>query len=331
MNRKVVIGIDGGGSHTRILVVDEHGEALAYIETGGSNPYHHPDAGRHLQDGIHQALKIAQCTVEDVVSLTAGLAGLDEEKNYIWANQQLAATGIKGRISAVNDAFPAQVGAFLGEPGIVAIGGTGSIIYGRNECGEEQRNYSFEHYAPAAARFIGYDTVHRIIAGRYEQADQSFVGEVLSFFQLEEVNQLAQIGTRGFYEEATVRNRFFGQLAPLVTLAAERGVPLATQVCDHAADSVAIGISLVGSTFRSADIRVSCIGSVLLSTYMRNAVLQQLSIPNASDKKYQYSDTQVAPVVGAVIDAFNAVGMNPSTEYPPSLQRFVESNLIVQG
>ncbi|WP_438350077.1 N-acetylglucosamine kinase [Paenibacillus sp. FA6] len=328
MKTKVAVGIDGGGSHTRILVVDQRGQALSYIETGGSNPYHHQDADRHLQDGIREALEVAGRTAGDVVSLTAGLAGLDDEKGYLWANQQLAATGIMGTISAVNDAYPAQMGAFLGESGIVAICGTGSIIYGRNEQGKEQRNYQFEHYAPAAARFIGYDAVYRIIAGRYVQADLSFVREVLDFFQLDDADHLAQMGAIGFYEDAKVRNRIFGHLAPLVTLAAEGGVPLACEVCDRAAESVVMGISLVGSTFHASDIRVSFIGSVLLSTYMKKAVLQQLSISNTTGRNYVYSDAQVVPVVGAVIHALKEVGLEQSTNVFSSLQRFVQSHIM---
>ncbi|WKL01130.1 hypothetical protein Q0F98_30805 [Paenibacillus amylolyticus] len=62
----------------------------------------------------------------------------------------------------VNDTHIAHTAAFDGEPGIVAIGGTGSLILGRTEQGAWLRNDQFGHYAPTAARFLAYDTVHSI-------------------------------------------------------------------------------------------------------------------------------------------------------------------------
>ncbi|MGF7045542.1 glucosamine kinase [Paenibacillus sp. DS2015] len=314
MSDQVVIGIDGGGSHTRIVVADLRGTILSYVVKGGSNPFHHEDAGLHLTEGISEALLVAGRRVEDVAAMTAGLAGLDEDKDYQWAQEQLSITGISGVISIESDALTAQVGAFRGEPGIVAICGTGSVIYGRNEEGTELRNYQFQHYAPAAARFLGYEVVHLIIAGQYGSDDLQFVHKILDFWQCTDVHELVKKGAKGFDPDAKSRNRLFGQLAPLITLAAEQGIPLACQVCDSAAASVAIAIRLVGSGFSQPEVSISFIGSVLLSSYMQNAVEQQMSVADISRRRYVYHQAYLSPVVGAALHAYRKIGVNPSWE-----------------
>ena len=42
MTARVVLGVDHGGTDTRAMIADIDGRVLAYAETGGSNPNHHP-------------------------------------------------------------------------------------------------------------------------------------------------------------------------------------------------------------------------------------------------------------------------------------------------
>lgn len=39
-----VIGIDGGGSHTRVAVADEGGQLFSYVQKDGCNRYHDANA-----------------------------------------------------------------------------------------------------------------------------------------------------------------------------------------------------------------------------------------------------------------------------------------------
>src|SRR5690242_16709096 len=59
MTARVVVGMDGGGTHTRAMIADLEGKVLAYAETGGSNPSHHPRAEENARDAIRQALAAA--------------------------------------------------------------------------------------------------------------------------------------------------------------------------------------------------------------------------------------------------------------------------------
>ena len=48
----------------------------------------------------------------------------------------------------------AHAGALRSAPGIIAISGTGSVVFGVNEAGRRLRNYDFRHYARSAARHL---------------------------------------------------------------------------------------------------------------------------------------------------------------------------------
>lgn len=48
----IVIGIDGGGTHTRIMVVDLTGNVLAYLENGASSIYKDLHARENVQSAI---------------------------------------------------------------------------------------------------------------------------------------------------------------------------------------------------------------------------------------------------------------------------------------
>ena len=76
MTARVVLGVDGGGTYTRAMTADFEGRVLAYAETGGSNPNHHPRAEENAREAIQQVLAAAGCEPGQVEALVAGFAGL---------------------------------------------------------------------------------------------------------------------------------------------------------------------------------------------------------------------------------------------------------------
>jgi glucosamine kinase len=197
MTSQVVVGIDGGGTHTRAMVADTHGRVLSCVEAGGSNPNHHPKAQENAREAIRQALAEAGCEAGQVVSLVAGFAGLDSAEDQVWAEQFTAVPGLCCPRLQVNDAVIAHAGALRSRPGIIAILGTGSIVFGVTPDGRHVRNYDFHHYAASAARHLGYEAVHRIIAGETEAADLEFVQEVLAFWKVADRDGLCGLGDGG--------------------------------------------------------------------------------------------------------------------------------------
>lgn len=51
-----VIGMDGGGSHTRVAVADQNGKILSYVQKSGCNRYHDTNAEQNVLEAIAEAI-----------------------------------------------------------------------------------------------------------------------------------------------------------------------------------------------------------------------------------------------------------------------------------
>jgi glucosamine kinase len=302
----IVVGIDGGGTFTRALVADLRGCVLAYAEAGGANPNHHPQARENVQEAIHRVLEAAGREPGQVVSLVAGFAGLDSSESQTWSEEFTAVPGLNCPRLQVNDAVIAHAGALRSQPGIIAISGTGSIVFGVTPEGRHVRNYDFHHYAHSAARYLSYAMVHRIIAGETEMADREFVQEVLEYWEVSDLGALCELGMRGFQNDRQERNYRFGAMAGRVTEAAAQGVPVARAVCDQAAAAVATEIRLVGACFPEGTVPAALIGGVVRSPYMARSVEEALS--RKANRQYRVVEPALSSVQGAVLMALERSG-----------------------
>lgn len=129
------VGVDGGGTHTRVLVVDEHGTELATAEGPGSAIQ--PGASSRSAAVIRDAVTRACAGLPDrpVRGLCVGVAGagLDEERDTLQA--ALEADRIAGAVVVLTDAEIALEDAFGAGPGVLLTAGTGSIAYGKGPTG----------------------------------------------------------------------------------------------------------------------------------------------------------------------------------------------------
>jgi N-acetylglucosamine kinase-like BadF-type ATPase len=306
MTTQVVIGIDGGGTYTRAMVADTRGRVLAFVETAGSNPSHHPHAQENAQEAIRQSLLTAGCEPNQVASLVAGFAGLDGPEDHDWADRFTTVPGLTCPRLHVNDAVIAHAGALRSQPGIIAICGTGSIVFGVTPEGRQIRNYDFNHYAPTAARHLAYEAVFRIIAGEAGPADRDFVQQVLTFWEAADLAALRELGAGGFREDPQERNYQFGKMARLVTEAAGTGVPLAGAVCEQAATVLALGICLVGGCFPDETVLLALVGSAIRAPAMREALEGPLA--RKANRSYRLVEPALSSVHGAVLMALERCG-----------------------
>lgn len=303
----LVIGIEGGGTHTRALCCDLAGNVLAYARTGGSHPSHNADAATNVQTAIREVVTAAGRMLEDVVGLVAGIAGFNVPQDHTWAEEFTDLPGLHCARLHVNDALVAHRGAFLAQPGIIAIAGTGSMIFAMTDGGRMVRNFDFNHYAPAAARYLAYDAVFRILAGDATDADAVLVRQVLTFWEVPDLAGLRELAVDNAQHDERVVNRAYGNMAAIVTNAADQGTPLARAVCDTAVREFSVGIRLVGNFFASETVPFVLIGSAARSPYMRGRLTEMLR--EQVGKTYQLVEPALVPVAGAVLIALEKHGI----------------------
>lgn len=134
------LGVDGGQSGTTALIGDESGRVLGMGRSGPCNHVKGP-GGREkfvnaLNGSVGEALRAAgvETSHRNFAAACMGFSGGPADKQSL-IEEMFA---IK-RLCVANDAHIALSGASAGKPGIITIGGTGSISYGRNSTGTTAR------------------------------------------------------------------------------------------------------------------------------------------------------------------------------------------------
>jgi len=139
MNQLLALGFDGGGTHTRAILLSANGHVLGVGQAGSSNVnvvgFH--DAVENLCSAAHQAWAQSGENRRPANSAFLGLAGLEAsgragELGSLLSDAMLVE---KGRCAWGRDAEVALAGGLAGRPGMVLIAGTGSFCLGKDTRG----------------------------------------------------------------------------------------------------------------------------------------------------------------------------------------------------
>lgn len=138
--RLLVAGVDGGGTGTRAVIMDEQKRVIGEGHAGPSNPLRIgiPNAATNVRDAIDRACAEAGVHRDDVLHVTAGLAGVRRKdiRDVTLEKIKHCLKEIRS-IELLPDGDIALYGATDGQPGLVVIAGTGSICCGRNRQGKQ--------------------------------------------------------------------------------------------------------------------------------------------------------------------------------------------------
>ena len=141
MKSGLVVGIDAGGTKTRAFAVDGAGEVVGRGAGGGANLLSSSDPQGSIGAALNEALGGRRA---EAIVLSA--AGGDRKADRERGRELLARVAPAGaRLLVTHDAIAAL---YAGNPagcGVVLIAGTGSIAYGRNEEGDEDRAGGWGH------------------------------------------------------------------------------------------------------------------------------------------------------------------------------------------
>jgi glucosamine kinase len=134
--RGLVVGVDGGATKTRAVILNGRQHVLGEGTAGPSNPLRVGvrDATVAVREAVERACAAARVRRVDIVAAEVGLAGVRREDLRAAMRAALAELGIKS-LQVVTDADIALYGATEGKPGLVIIAGTGSVCCGRNARG----------------------------------------------------------------------------------------------------------------------------------------------------------------------------------------------------
>ncbi len=138
ISHNLYLGVDGGGTKTHAVLINEDKIQVGEGFSGASNPLRVgvDSAIKNILSAVTKASDTANRSRGDIVSVQIGLAGVRrEDLRYLIRNQIKDDLRIR-KITVTTDAEIALYAATEGKEGLVIIAGTGSVCMGRNKKGE---------------------------------------------------------------------------------------------------------------------------------------------------------------------------------------------------
>jgi glucosamine kinase len=122
-----LLGVDGGGTGTRVLLANRQGAVLAQASAGPSALGQGVAAAwQHIMAGVQKAFSLAGLEVPALsqCALGAGLSGVHHQP---WRDQFVEQNPGFAHLAVENDATIALLAAHGGKPGAMVAAGTGSV------------------------------------------------------------------------------------------------------------------------------------------------------------------------------------------------------------
>lgn len=313
----VFVGIDGGGSKTRTLMVTSRGDILADMFTGGSNVNHFGwERFQEIMGDLFSQIRAKIPPDEKVLSIYCGLAGVDRPRMWqdVYEFVQEQWPGVL--VGLGHDAMPALVCASGSMEGVVLIGGTGAFAFGINEAGEQGRVGGWGYLLGDEGS--GYDIGRRALQAvmrRYDYRGQDtlLVQKVMEKYRIPTLDELVPI----VYSKDFTRDQIAG-VAGLVFETAAQGDEISLQLLIQAADELygLVDVLLKRLPFpRERRIKVVLIGGL----FHEGSPLIEMIRRRLHDRAEVVRMTR-PPVVGSVILAQQLSGEEETLAVQKSLK-----------
>ena len=234
-----VIGIDGGGTKTRVAVCAPDGTLLRRETLGAFN------LSAIGEDGFRRRTEeiLALCgDMRGCGAICVGGAGVSGAAAGEILRAELAAHGFAGKLLLCGDHEIALAGA-MQTPGCVLIAGTGSVCYGKNAAGETFRCGGGGHIIddPGSGYTLGRDALAAALRtedGRLsENALHAAVMDAVGSHDIQGIFDFVYFSRRGKSDIAA--------LAPLVLRCAEQGDAVSLAILRRGATELARLVSAV--------------------------------------------------------------------------------------
>lgn len=295
------LGVDGGGTKTRAVILDGNGRFYGQGLAGPCNPVTTDiqTMQAHIVNAINNAYLTSGLSSTRFDGAFLGLAGVVTPQDRERVHNMIAELDLAERIDLHHDCRAALAGATGAKPGVVVISGTGSSAFGRNEKGDEQLvgGWGYLFRDEGSAYDIGRRAWAQVTRAQDRLHDPSPLSEALK--SALGIGDLRQSIPRLFGGEGAVATRI-ASFAPLVLDLAKRGDAQARAIVSDACKDLAM---LVGDitrnlAFTTEPVKVARIGSVLANPVFQLEFKKALAIqaPAAT-----LTEPQFDPAVGAAL------------------------------
>ncbi len=300
---KYYIGLDGGGTKTKGILADHNLNVLSEATGGPSNflMLGTDAVSETLFNVINECLENADVKFEDVGAVVLGSTGAGRrsdaeqlEKAFIFFT---ATRGISFKFFRVeSDARIALEGAFAGKPGSILIGGTGSIMFGKDENGEIHRVGGFGRFIgdEGSGYMLGKQGLTAIAKHYDGRGKKTILADLLKTnFEIEEPSQLI---TRIYKKKFDIAS-----VAPLVITGAEREDAVCLDILEKQSDELIDHIHAMKKMLNAKSLNLSLIGSIIASNNVYSKLFKEKVKKRC--KSCKIVKPELPPALGAIVMA----------------------------
>jgi N-acetylglucosamine kinase-like BadF-type ATPase len=287
----------------RIIGRGEGGPLIHLAAAGGPERF-----AASLEAAVAGAWETADRAPSEVEAVGLGITGVEADGDEAAIVARILPTVLAARVAAIqSDAVTALIGAHAGEPGIMAISGTGSVVFGRDRHDHSWRvgGWGWLLGDEGSALAIGRDgLIVALQAFDHAVEPTTLSAAFVEYFQVSRPRDIKNLvyapdfGARGF-----------GQLARVVSAEAEHGDRTAQAIVERHAQALARDVLAVTRELDFADgpIAVAAIGGAFEHVFGLRSNFE-LILGEASPR-VNVGDAALPPVLGAVLLAAQAAGI----------------------
>ncbi len=315
MKKLNVLGIDGGGTKTEAVLMDENYQILG---SGKSGPSNYQSVGievakNSIQTAITQAVTNNN-NHQSISGICLGLAGVGRPEDFpvvenllqeIITNLPIKWDLQPNTIIICSDSNIALVGGIGYSIGIVAMAGTGSLVFGQNSQGLTKRVGGWGYLLGDEGS--GYNIAIRGLQAALKSYDgrespTTLITDFQRHLGLKNIEGIIEVVYRRGWGATEI-----AALAPIVSAAADNGDKVAKKIIQSAVEELSIATKIVISTlFQPHEtFEVVTIGSVWNSMIDFRGRFEDSILAIAPAAKLIWPRHQ--PVYGAAILALKAV------------------------
>lgn len=294
------IGLDGGGTKTKCVIVDEHMNILSQLVGGPSNflVFGLDEVTESIYKLITDSIKLTDIDTSEIASVLLGTAGAGRredaerlEKSFIQKANK-SDLPIK-KFVVESDARIALEGAFSGKPGSILIAGTGSIMFGKDSRGNIHRVGGFGRILGDEGSGFhigrsGLSAVAKQFDGRGESTKLAII--LKDKFNIADSKELILAVYKNNFDIPTV--------APLVIQAAEDGDPLCKEIIQTEVDELLLHIESMKKLIGEDELKISLIGGTITTDNFYARLFKEKA---NKIERVKITEPELEPAVGAAL------------------------------
>lgn len=257
------LGIDGGGTKTKVIVMDGE-EKMVYEGTSGPSSTDTVSPNETL-GAFHHALqsffdKNPKATFKSVFIGLGGIVSDDDCKQVEDLVLRLKGVNKDSVIRARNDMENALYSGLLFDEGIALICGTGMVAFGKNQHGETHKagGWGYKEGDFGSSYDLGMRSLRHVIkAFDGRETHTAFSNEVSKMIGMESTSDYVKIMNKNYTERTWIAS-----LAPLVTKHALLNDSIAQKIVWEATQELSLAVDAVRKRLKIESPTLVIVGSL---------------------------------------------------------------------